>query len=318
MPAGPVRGLVDGQHPVAFDDRAAADQEQLKRRRRPEDQRRDRVSDARVRGTVEPPQRDVGQLARLQRADLAPRGPAAGRRRAWPAPAPAGRSSPAGRPPPWPAAPPAVASPISELPSLEAAPSTPRPTGTPAASSARGPADARAEPGVGGRAVRHPGAGRRRAGRSPPRPGGPRAPARRPSPSQPERVQVLDRRAAEPLRAVLVLVGGLGQVGVQPDAPAPGQLGRLGQQLAGDRERRARRDAQPQHRARRRVMELLERRLGGGQDLVPALDHVVGRQPALADGPGPSTRGSDGTAAPPRAAASTVAPSTSPPPRGNT
>src|SRR6202044_1112702 len=85
-----------------------------------------------------------------------------------------------------------------------------------------GAADARAEPGVGGRAVRAAGAG----------PGDPgdrlsvqMRPARQPAVgTEPaDRVHVLRRRAAEALEAVVVLVSGLGEVGVQPD-PAAGRV----------------------------------------------------------------------------------------------
>ena len=129
-----------------------------------------------------------------------------------------------------------------------------------------------------------------------------------------ERVQVLHRRAAEVLAAVLVLVGGLGQVRVQPDALVPGPASAASvEQVAGDRERRARGDADPQHRAGRRVVEPVDRVLGRGEDRVEVLDHVVGRQPARALAQVHRAAGGlepqADLGAPPRS----VAPSTSPP-----
>ena len=51
------------------------------------------------------------------------------------------------------------------------------------------------------------------------------------APSQPSSLEVLDRAAAEPLDAERLLLDRLGEVGVQPDAAAAGQLGRLAHQL---------------------------------------------------------------------------------------
>ena len=62
-----------------------------------------------------------------------------------------------------------------------------------------------------------------------------REPHVRPQPTQ--ALDVVQRRAAEVLPAVVLLVGGLGQVRVQADAGRPGQLGGLSHQVAGHRER---------------------------------------------------------------------------------
>ena len=92
---------------------------------------------------------------------------------------------------------------------------------------------------------------------------------------------VLQRGGAEVLAAVVGLVGGLGEVGVQPDALAAGQFGGVAHEFAGDAERRAGRDHDLQHRVRARVVPAVDRGLGRGQDLVAVLDHRVRRQPAV-------------------------------------
>jgi hypothetical protein len=97
-----------------------------------------------------------------------------------------------------------------------------------------------------------------------------------------QRVDVLDGRAAEPLAAERLLVVGLRQVGVQPDALVPGQLGGLVEQVGGDRERRAGGDADAQHRVRRRVVVPVDRGGRGVEDRVDLLHHVVRGQPAPA------------------------------------
>ena len=101
-------------------------------------------------------------------------------------------------------------------------------------------------------------------------------------PEPAEAVHVVHRRAAEVLAAVRVLVHRLGQVGVQPHALAPGQRGRLGEQFLGHGERRARRHAYPHHGFGRRIVVGVDGGLGGGQDPVDVLDHVVRRQAAVA------------------------------------
>ena len=117
------------------------------------------------------------------------------------------------------------------------------------------------------------------------------------------------------LRAVVILVGGLGHVRVQPDLPFPGELDRFGQQPAGNGERRARPDRDPEHGLRRGVVIRPDRGLGCRQDLVGVLDDLVRRQPAGAapevhraavgmkpqpDRPGRLDRGGEQVAAGPR------------------
>ena len=94
-----------------------------------------------------------------------------------------------------------------------------------------------------------------------------------------EVVEVLERPHAEALEAELLLVVGLGEVGVQPHAARAGQLGGLAHQLAGDGERRRGGERDPHHRARRRVVEAVDRVRARGEDRVAVLDDVVGRQP---------------------------------------
>ena len=53
----------------------------------------------------------------------------------------------------------------------------------------------------------------------------------------PQFVEVLHRRAAVAFAAVLLLVEGLGQVGVEPETQAPGEDGRFGKEFARDGER---------------------------------------------------------------------------------
>ncbi len=93
-------------------------------------------------------------------------------------------------------------------------------------------------------------------------------------------VEILDRRAAEVLRAVLVLFGRLGQVRVQAHLGLARQLRCLGEKLACYREGRAGRQPDAQHRLRRSVVELLDGGLAGSEDSVAVFHHLVGRQPA--------------------------------------
>ena len=58
--------LVEGPQLASGDDDAAADQQRVDERARPEHERGDRVLDPRMVDPVEPPQRDVGELARLE------------------------------------------------------------------------------------------------------------------------------------------------------------------------------------------------------------------------------------------------------------
>ena len=83
-------------------------------------------------------------------------------------------------------------------------------------------------------------------------------------------------------RAVLVLVGRLSQVRVHAHASLACQLGRVGEQLAGHREWRARRQPDAQHRVRRGVVEFLDGGLAGEEDGVAVFYYLVGRQPASA------------------------------------
>ena len=92
-------------------------------------------------------------------------------------------------------------------------------------------------------------------------------------------IQVLDGPAAVELAAVGLLLDRLGEVGVQAEAEAAGELGRLLHQPRRDREGRAGRDDDLRHRA---VDEPGEP-LGVGEDVVDLLDEVVGRKAAVRD-----------------------------------
>ena len=95
-----------------------------------------------------------------------------------------------------------------------------------------------------------------------------------------EIVGELGRGPAERLPAVRVLLAGLGQVGVQPDAQPAGQLGHLAHELLADAERGARRHRHPHHGAGGGVVEPADRLGRRGQRVVRVLDDLVGRQPA--------------------------------------
>ena len=69
---------------------------------------------------------------------------------------------------------------------------------------------------------------------------------------------------------------------MQVNAVLAGQDGALAHQLAGHAERRAGRQHDLEHRARLRVVISFDQPLAVGQDVVFAVDHAVGRQPALA------------------------------------
>jgi hypothetical protein len=89
--------------------------------------------------------------------------------------------------------------------------------------------------------------------------------------------EVLDRRAAVELAAVLLFLDRLSEVRVQPKPEPARQLRRLGHQLARDRERRARRD---------RDLDLCAVRETGcglcrSKCFVACLHDRVGRKPAL-------------------------------------
>ena len=134
------------------------------------------------------------------------------------------------------------------LRSFEAEPSTPRPTRTPASSIARTGATPapRRRLEVGQCATPVPVAAKRCDLRLR-EVDAVRAPDVAVEPAEP--VEVLDGRAAEALAAVLLLLDRLGEVRVELQAELARELGRLRHQVAGDRERRARRDGELDARA---------------------------------------------------------------------
>ena len=210
------------------------------------------------------------------------RGRGSARRAACPAPAPRRAVIAAGPPRSRATSSAWRSSPPSSPASLDAAPSTPRPDRRARAHQRHDRRDPRAQPRVRRRAVRDAGPGLAE----------PRDLAlgqvhavREPDvvAEPPELLEVLDRPHAELLEAERLLLDRLGHVRVQPHAALTRERRRLGHQLARDAERRARRQRDPAHRARLRLVELVQRVFVGGEDRVAVLDHAVRRQPALRD-----------------------------------
>ena len=252
----------------------------------PKHQRGHRVGDAGVAEAVQPPQREVGELARLERADLVVPAEAPRRRRWCPATAPRGRSARSGRRAAGPRSS-AWRSSSAELrrPRCEAAPSTPRPTGAPASSRSRTramPAPSRALE-LGQCATPVPVAPSRPIAASS-RWTRVRQPHVVAEPAEP--LGVLDRRAAELARGRTPPRRRSRRGGCAAARPCAGPA-RPPRVISSrrDRERRARRDRDPQHRVRRRVVVAVDRLLGRGQRGVGVLDDVVRRQAAVATGP---------------------------------
>ena len=98
-----------------------------------------------------------------------------------------------------------------------------------------------------------------------------------------ELLQILGRPAAVEAAAVLLLLDGLGEVGVQREAQAPGEDGRLRHQPPGDRERRAWGNGDLDARAGPALVQGRREPLGVCEHRVDVLDEVVGRQPAVRD-----------------------------------
>ena len=95
--------------------------------------------------------------------------------------------------------------------------------------------------------------------------------------------EVLDRRAPVELLAVRLLLARLGEMGVQRKPEPPGELRRLGHQLSGHGERRARRDRDLHARARPGLVQLADEALGVGEHGVDVLDELVRREAAVRD-----------------------------------
>jgi hypothetical protein len=93
-------------------------------------------------------------------------------------------------------------------------------------------------------------------------------------------LEVLDRAAPEEPVAVLLLLECLGEVGVEPQAEAPRELGGLPHQPLRDRERRAGRHDDLRPRAGAGLVEG-EETFRVGKHLVGILDEVVRRQAAV-------------------------------------
>ena len=141
--------------------------------------------------------------------------------------------------------------------------------------------DTRGEPHVRRRAMRNAGAGLRKVNDAVAVEfHAVRVPHVAPHPAQVRRV--LRRRAVEALAAVGDVGVVLGQVRVHRDAVRARQRRRLAHQVGTHRERRARRNADPQHREAPRVVERLDQPARVREDRVFALDERVGRQAAPA------------------------------------
>ncbi len=93
--------------------------------------------------------------------------------------------------------------------------------------------------------------------------------------------EVVRRATPERRQREGVVLGVLGEVGVQPHVEALGQLRRAGHQLLGDTERRARRQRHARHRPVGAVVVAVDGVLAGGEDVVVVGHDVVGRQPAV-------------------------------------
>ena len=94
-------------------------------------------------------------------------------------------------------------------------------------------------------------------------------------------LELLDAPAAELGEGEVVVLGVLGEMGVEADVEALGQLGGTHHEIRGDREGRAGGQGETHHRAGVRVVVPHHQSFGFGQDLVLVHHHVVGRQPAV-------------------------------------
>ena len=93
--------------------------------------------------------------------------------------------------------------------------------------------------------------------------------------------EVLHRAAAELGERERVVLGVLGEVGVQAHVEPLGKLGRANHQRLGDAERAARCQGDAHHGAVRPIVMAGDRLLACGEDLVVVGDHIVGRQSAV-------------------------------------
>ena len=222
--------LVGGAQLAALDDRAPTHEQQLDRLRGAEDERRDGILDAGAVEAVEAPQRDVGELAGLERAELVVAAEAAravdrgegerlARRQRLRAAGAAGRT----------AAPRAARTP--SRPPRSTRRRRRRGRRHAGADQPGDRCDAGAEPRVGARAVGDAGSGRAEAGdlgvvqvHAVGQPHVVAEPA--------ELVEVVDGAHAEVLLTEALLVERLGQMGVQAHAATARQLGGIGHQPA--------------------------------------------------------------------------------------
>ena len=156
--------------------------------------------------------------------------------------------------------------------------------------------DARAQPAVGGRAVRDAGAGRAHPLRlAAVEVHAVREPDVVAEPAQ--AVEVLERPLPEALEAERLLVVGLGEMSVQAHAAGAGELRRLRHQLAADREGRRRCERDPHHRARLGIVEAVDRGGAGREDRIALLDDARRAAGRPCCGRGPSRHGTGGSAA---------------------
>ncbi len=99
----------------------------------------------------------------------------------------------------------------------------------------------------------------------------------------PEVGGVLDRAFPELLHREALFVGGLGKMGMEPHAALARQRSRVAHQFRRDAEGRAWGHHHAAHRARRGVVEGIDRPGGVLENHIGGLDHRVGGQPAVFD-----------------------------------
>ena len=263
--------------PVAHD-LLAADDQPVDAVRGREDEPRDGILGAAELEPVGPPDREVGALARLERADVvaAEHGRAAARAERG---APRGRSSPRGPPRPRATSSACLTSKKRSLALVRGGAVDAEPDAHARVEQVAHRRDAGAEAQVRRRAVRDAGAASRRSARSSSsrEVDAVRAPDVAGEPAEP--LEVLDRRAAVELAAVRLLLDRLGEVRVQLQPEPARERGRLLHQPRRDRERRARRDRELHACAGRRASAAS--RSVSASTASSVLDELVGRQAAV-------------------------------------
>ena len=266
-----------------------------------------------VPGAVDAPERDVGELARLERADLVARARGSAPRGSCRAPGPCGRSSPSGRraagPPAGPGASPRPAPPTRWTPRRprRARPRRRRRPGRPPGRCPR-----RAGAFDDGQCATEVPVAAKRAISSSARCTQWASQTSGPSQSRSSRYSTGRTPKRSRQKASSSTVSARWVCRRTPRRRASAAASRISSPVTENGEQGADRD--PQHRPGRGVVPAVDRRLRGDEDGVAVLDDLVGRQPARRSARGPSSRGRGGSAgrgsgAPPIAAASRSPPS---------